>query len=184
MTVNEYGPLNLLSPFAAILANFLCQLALCRLADQKGMTTVFVASLFGWAVMLALELLLDWRADTDLGAASVRVAVNSLIYLGMAACLFFLYGLGFSIRIRVLAFMNDKGAPAGLAEIEKAVYPVNMLRQRLERLHSQGQIARDGDTYRERKAMLFYIAKINLAFKRLLTGRSSEFIEADRMSHD
>jgi hypothetical protein len=164
-----------LVPLAGLAVTVAVQVSLIRGRGGAGL----LRSLFeGWAAGLLAVLGAEiWAApplpDTDrLPLAAVNVATHGLLWY----CYFHFVNLGVTAR-RPRLLIELAEAPGGLTyeQLLERYNGRHQVEARLERLLGGGQLVLRDGRYRVGQPVMLLIAKVIVALKRLLLGKTSEF---------
>lgn len=166
-------------PIICLLINMFFQLVSFRLIKQigllKSMLFGFIAGLFG---VVFLEFASFLNTSIAWGDRIGFFIVDIMTYSSLSYCLFHFINLGETAR-RIRLMREIQASPHGLSmdEILERYNAEEILKKRLGRLVSNGQIIdRDGRYYLADSKML-WIARVIIALKALLLGKRSEFEE-------
>jgi hypothetical protein len=157
-----------LAPAAALGANVLCQVLICRLRGGRGLLrSIFAGCALGAAALAAIDLLARGSAG--------RAVLGGLTYLALSYGYFHFVNLGETARrIRLLGELRD--APGGLTyeELQVRYGARAMTRVRIERLLASGQIVERGGRYTIGRPVVLTMARLVRLAKLVVLGRASE----------
>lgn len=169
--------IHLAAPVAALAAMCAIHAAWCRTDPEAPLLNTLAASGAGGLVVLALAeaaAVFAGQSLPDMLIAAVLVDAPVFACLAYGYANFVNLGQS-SVRVRI--YRELLRLPDGMAiETLRAEYDEQgMLRARLERLVSAGDLRQEGDAYRSGKPRLQHIASVIFGLKKLVLGRHSEF---------
>jgi hypothetical protein len=163
--------LFLLAPIAALAAAALAQIVSYRL--RRSMPISYLSALFVGLFCLGTQTHLlrgpDSAEDFALGLANLGA------FLGLWLCFVAVVGLGVSLRVRIICYLNQSSQPRTKAEIEAAFHGDLLVTQRIDRLLAGGHVRRENGKLYSGGTWLTRVARFNAQVKRFLTGHASEF---------
>lgn len=152
----------------ALMLNILAQIVIIRFTPRKSVViSFFISFLLAAICLVAFEYYNQSRLDF--------VLTNLIIFTGMAYCYFGIVNGGdTSIRIRMLRELVQRPEGLSIAEMYQIYDADQILRIRLERLTTNGQVVLKDGRYYPGKLQLIYIAKFFLVLKWLVLGKKYE----------
>ena len=168
--------IRVFTPIAALLINATFQIIGCRYLTKRNMMKSFV---IGLSIGLSSLLLLEFYNSTFYSIIDQDfwfiLLFNIIFYIGLSFCYLQIIGLGVSLRIRMLYYLEN--APEGMTydEISRKFDINSLFEKRIERLVQNKQIEEKDGRYYSLKSFLLYLARLNMALKKIIIGKESEF---------
>lgn len=169
--------IHLAAPVAALATMCLIHAAWCRLDSEVPLLNALAASGVGGLVVLGIA---EGAAVVAGQSVSEMLISAILVDAPVFACLAYGYAnfvnLGqSSVRVRIYRELLQLPDGIAIEELRKEYDEDGMLRARLERLVSAGDLRQDGDVYHLGKPRLHHIGRVIFGLKSLVLGRHSEF---------
>ncbi|MBE2179995.1 MAG: hypothetical protein IAE97_05950 [Chthoniobacterales bacterium] len=170
--------IHLAAPVAALASMCVIHAVWCRMApDAPLLNTLAASGVGGLAVLAGVELAAVSAGQPVRDMVVAAVLVDAPIF----ACLAYGYAnfvnLGqSSVRVRIYRELLQMPDGVAIETLREEYDEHGMLRSRLERLVSAGDLRKDGGgVYRSGKSRLQHIASVIFGLKRFVLGRHSEF---------
>ncbi len=169
--------LNAFAPWLALATNVLVQIGVCRcLPGWSLMRSIYVGFLAGLAFVAAAGaacLLGGQRTAVD---ALANAALNVLTYGVLAFGYFHFLNLGETARrIRIIREIDAAGRPLTREEILARYSAEEIVKVRINRLLSTGQITEREGRYYLANPTVLYMSRAIVLMKLLVLGKRSEF---------
>lgn len=169
--------IHFVAPVVALAAMCTIHAAWCRMNSEAPLLNTLAASGVGGLAILALaEMAAVFSGQSISDMLIAAVLVDAPVFGALAYGYANFVNLGQS-SVRVRIYRELLRLPDGVAiETLRAEYDEReMLRARLERLVSAGDLRQEGDIYHSGKSRLQHIATVIFGLKKLVLGRHSEF---------
>jgi len=169
--------LRVLLPVISLMINAISQVLSYRyiIKDSSLMKSVFIGFIFGLLIMLILDIYIGITYLIINRDFWFILLLNSIIYTCLSFCFFQIIGLGVSLRIRMLDYLEKKSEGATYDELNNNFDANSLFEVRLKRLTQSGQIIKKRDRYYSINSMFLLTARLNAAFKKFMIGKESEF---------
>ncbi len=167
---SQYSLLNVFAPLIGLAVNVLMQILSFRCQRNPALLKSIV---FGFAIGMIVVITMQGKMYNLLSATSFpQLVTNVTIYSALAYCYFHFLNLGETARrIRIVRELYDFPNGLSMEEILGLYNSRDMVKLRINRLVSNGQILhRDGNYYIGKPVML-WMARIILLLKRILLGQ-------------
>jgi hypothetical protein len=169
--------LEVTAPVLCLMANVIVQVLGFRFVSSLGMLkSVFLGFGAGLLCLLLIESSVFAGTQKAAGDFAAAAAANLIIYSALGYCYFHFINLGETARrIRILRELYEAGSGLTLGDIIERYSARDIVRARLQRLLSNGQVVYNNGRYYYGKPAVLMIARSMVMLKRFILGKRSEF---------